>query len=479
MKKLIFLFVLSAILVAMNATAQPTTKINYQAVARDVSGAIMSNQSISIRLTIEDGFGGTPLYVETQGATTNQFGLFRLKIGSGFVVSGVYSSIDWSTGNQWLKVEMDPTGGNSYVDMGETQLLAVPFANYAASSGTAYTSGTGIDITSGVVSLTNTTVAAGSYGDNSTVPMITIDAQGRITDAVNAPINGLLPPGNAGLTLRHNGSNWIANGNLYNDGTNVGIGTTNPSSLLHLNNYAGTVVLTMTQNFDAKIEAANDVSNGTSLRFYTTDNVVTSEKLRIDNAGNVGIGITVPVQKLEVTGAIKIGDTGSNTAGSIRYHNSGFEGYDGIAWQSFGNHAYQSILNYSLVSSARNTTVLTPDSIVVGETGYYLASFNFSGKNASSYIVPAVDYDQGSSVALYKVGTGAISQSIPFFSWQTGYTSSNTYYYYADMNGSNTMFYYFTAGTVLKLSAYVQSAGAPSGPWQITSYNLAIMKIAN
>ncbi len=41
-----------------------------------------------------------------------------------------------------------------------------------------------------------------------------------------------LPSGSAGQTLRHNGTEWVANSLLYNNGTNVGIGTTNPQAKL-------------------------------------------------------------------------------------------------------------------------------------------------------------------------------------------------------------------------------------------------------
>jgi len=38
-----------------------------------------------------------------------------------------------------------------------------------------------------------------------------------------------LPPGTSGQTLRHNGTNWVADSLLFNNGTNVGIGTTSPA----------------------------------------------------------------------------------------------------------------------------------------------------------------------------------------------------------------------------------------------------------
>lgn len=44
----------------------------------------------------------------------------------------------------------------------------------------------------------------------------------------------LLPSGSSGNTLRHNGSSWIANNFLYNNGSAIGVGTTSPSESLEL-----------------------------------------------------------------------------------------------------------------------------------------------------------------------------------------------------------------------------------------------------
>ena len=127
------LITLFFVMLNLITAAQPTNKINYQAIARDVMGNHIAGDTIGIRLSILTGSGGPSLYTETHSAITNQFGLFTLQIGSGIVVSGNYSSISWSAGDQWLKVEMDPAGGNAYVSMGESQLLSVPYAMYAAS----------------------------------------------------------------------------------------------------------------------------------------------------------------------------------------------------------------------------------------------------------------------------------------------------------------------------------------------------------
>ena len=54
-------------------------------------------------------------------------------IGDGTQISktGNFSDINWKINPKFLKVEMDPAGGSSFVAMGTTRLQAVPFAYYA------------------------------------------------------------------------------------------------------------------------------------------------------------------------------------------------------------------------------------------------------------------------------------------------------------------------------------------------------------
>src|ERR1017187_2948239 len=110
--------------------AQVPQGINYQAIARNASGLVIPNATITLRLTITNGNGGSTLYTETDTATTNQFGLFTLQIGLKDTTN--FSVINWGTTTPWLKVEMDPAGHASFVLMGSSQLLSVPYALYAA-----------------------------------------------------------------------------------------------------------------------------------------------------------------------------------------------------------------------------------------------------------------------------------------------------------------------------------------------------------
>lgn len=116
--------------------AQAPNLINYQGVARDNGGLILENQQISLEMTVWAGFpNGINDYTETHTVSTNQFGLFNVQIGGGLYVSGDFTSIDWGSNTYHLQVKMDAVGGSNYVDMGTSQLVSVPYALYAESSG--------------------------------------------------------------------------------------------------------------------------------------------------------------------------------------------------------------------------------------------------------------------------------------------------------------------------------------------------------
>lgn len=131
MKKLFLLFFLLAA-IQYTTYAQSPEMMSYQAVIRNSSGGLVANQTVGMQFSILSGsITGSAVYVETQTAMTNQNGLVSLEIGSGTVVSGSFSAIDWSTGLYFIKVETDPSGGTSYTISGTTQLLSVPYAFYA------------------------------------------------------------------------------------------------------------------------------------------------------------------------------------------------------------------------------------------------------------------------------------------------------------------------------------------------------------
>lgn len=126
MKKLLLV---ATLLISIIAFAQVPQGISYQAIALNASGTPVVSSNVRVKLSVLDvSTTGTVLYSETHLKTTNAQGLFNLTIGQGTVVSGVFNTINWGTNSKFLKVEMDATGGTTYVAVGTTQLLSVPYA---------------------------------------------------------------------------------------------------------------------------------------------------------------------------------------------------------------------------------------------------------------------------------------------------------------------------------------------------------------
>jgi hypothetical protein len=126
-------YIILFVLLVTNITikAQTPDLVNFQGIARDASGNILPNKNISVRLSIiNDNTSGNLLYSETRNITTNILGYFNIIIGGSGATStsGFFSDIDWSSENKFLRTEIDPNGGSSFINLGTTQLISVPYA---------------------------------------------------------------------------------------------------------------------------------------------------------------------------------------------------------------------------------------------------------------------------------------------------------------------------------------------------------------
>jgi hypothetical protein len=99
-------------------------------------------------------------------------------------------------------------------------------------------------------------------------------------------------------------------------GSNLGIGTTSPSAVLHLNKASGAADLrlsvggTLYTNIYASSSDVNILSITAIPLILGTNN---TERMRIDSSGNVGIGASAPATKLEVNGGLIAGSENRQT----------------------------------------------------------------------------------------------------------------------------------------------------------------------
>jgi len=197
MKNYYFLFVL--IFFCFPGFSQVPDAFNYQAVIRNSSGEVIADQDVSFRISIlEDSGSGTPVYTETHSATTNKFGLVNLHIGDGNVVDGDFQLTEWGAAPHFIKIEFDTEGGASYIHMGTSQLLSVPYAVHAQT-------------------VENDEVEDADADPSNELQTLSVsDHELSISD------------GNS-VTLPDEGSLWMQNGSEIYFDDHVGIGTDNPN----------------------------------------------------------------------------------------------------------------------------------------------------------------------------------------------------------------------------------------------------------
>ena len=131
-----YVHILMLTLLSFNINAQTPQGFNYQATVRNSEEALIANANVYFKFNVLQGSQtAVPVFTEIHYIATDDLGQVNLIIGEGTATEGTFSQIDWSLGNYYLGVEINT--GQSYVAMGTTQLLSVPYALYAANSGNA------------------------------------------------------------------------------------------------------------------------------------------------------------------------------------------------------------------------------------------------------------------------------------------------------------------------------------------------------
>lgn len=252
MKKIFILF--GFVFAGATLFAQAPDKMSYQAVIRNASNTLVASTPVGMRISILQGSAtGPAAYIETQTPTTNLNGLASIEIGSGTVVSGVFSTIDWSLGPYFIKTETDPAGGTTYTITGTSQLLSVPYAMYAR---------TAANVPTNVSAFTNDAGYLTAEVDGSTSNELQTISRTGLT-----------------VTLSNGGGSYTDSVNVYTAGTGI--------------NIAGTVISSTTNNIgDVKHGYQSGDHNG----WYLLDGrLLTLLPVNAQaNAATLGITINLP-----------------------------------------------------------------------------------------------------------------------------------------------------------------------------------------
>ncbi len=335
-------------------------------------------------------------------------------------------------------------------------------SNTAPDQTVVMTAGTGISITGTYPNFTVTNsspnqvltlTGAGGTSVSGTYPNLTVSS----TDAQTLTIGGnvisisngnsitipSLPAGTSGQTLYHDGTNWVANSNLFHNGSNVAIGTTSPSAKFQVyenNTGAGA------QQFITN--PANSVNSSSALAFTnsvpgqgymigidntsgifkisnSSTNLNAFNRIQIDPLGNVGIGNFVGVtSRLDVDGQITM-RTGavagyvpvSNASGTMTWTDPSTLVSSG-PWSKMGTSIYPTVLTDNVGigtnSPVRKLQVENTTNVGNGE-GNITALHNSSGlgsafkaiSNSTGQLTPSGTIYTSVNLAGYQSGTVA------------------------------------------------------------------------
>ena len=199
------LCLIALLAMALNAYSQAPYLFNYQGIARQSDGTPLSEQRIQLKIGIfEKPDAQQASYLEHHVVHTNAFGLYVLQIGAGDSLLGSMQSVNWESGTTYIKVWLDPLMQGNYAETGSTQLLSVPYALYANRAGE----------------------AKNALGNSRSGNVVT-------------PAAGT---GTINFLTKFTAPNTIYNSQVFDNGTNIGIGTVSPAAKFHIQQNSNSVL---------------------------------------------------------------------------------------------------------------------------------------------------------------------------------------------------------------------------------------------
>jgi hypothetical protein len=269
-------------------------------------------------------------------------------------------------------------------------------------------------------------------------------------------------PGRLVFRTTANGSSTPTERMRIDSTGNTGIGTTSPSTwgkfavvgtnsggavVAAIVNSSGTANTQSVLSFDttnngfnvrdSQIRATNNGSNQTTLEFYTSNAGTPTEKVRINNLGNVGIGTSSPAYKLDVAGTA---NTGALTVSSLNITGPSanqifYEGTSGITSfiaaptqnNTFLNYQTGTGFSWQLANSASvgSANVSAYQTVTNATTGtWYPALYNGTSGNRQVNANNALSFNSATgALSATSFNASGITQST--FTDSSGVSTSN------------------------------------------------------
>ncbi len=268
--------------------------------------------------------------------------------------------------------------------------------------------------------------------------VLTSDAAGLATWQTAAAVS--MPAGTTGQTLYHNGTAYVSTSNLYNNGTNVGIGTTAPNSLLANTNLnpigsdgqgsSNTSLTWVSSQSGYAVDIYNSTTTGAlngmavkvagttgrilDLSVGATAAAIGTPVMVVNGNGNVGIGTGSPAKRLDVSGAgglrVSSNNAGSGTTDWIAGNFGG----------TSGDRVVMGLLNGTATIGAHNNALTVWTNLMINPGGGNV------GIGTITTVPTAKLQVTGGDVYVTSVGSGVVIKSPDGNCWRISVSNAGT-----------------------------------------------------